>query len=152
MTGLAEIKALLPHRYPMLLVDRVTSVSPGAGLTAVKAVSCNEPWYASVADSADHSYPFTLVVESWMQAAGLFVGLALDLDVPVGSVPMAGKLSGLSFERAVLPGDVLVHDVRLVKSLSDTVIVAGDTRVGGSIVVSFARVMLAFRPASVLSV
>jgi 3-hydroxyacyl-[acyl-carrier-protein] dehydratase len=43
----AEIKRLLPHRYPMLLVDRVLEAVPGESLVATKAVTSNEPWYAS---------------------------------------------------------------------------------------------------------
>ncbi len=40
------IRDLLPHRYPMLLVDRVIELVPGERIVAIKAVSCNEPWYS----------------------------------------------------------------------------------------------------------
>lgn len=152
MTGVAEIRTLLPHRFPILLVDRVIELVPGEKIVAIKAVTCNEPWYAGLADTDDHRYPDTLIVESFMQAAGLLVKLGIEMDVPDGHVPIAGKLSGLEFHRRAVPGDVLTHEIRLVKRTSDTIIVAGECTVDGEVVVSFSRVMLAFRPGDVLAV
>jgi 3-hydroxyacyl-[acyl-carrier-protein] dehydratase len=144
--GLTEIRGLLPHRYPMLLVDRVTEVVGGTRLTAVKAVTCNEPWYAGLGDGDDHGYPETLLVESWMQAAGLLVCLGLGRVTAPGDVLLAGRLTGLEFHRRVLPGDVLRHHVRLVKDLTSTVVVEGECLVDGEPVLSVSRALLAFRP------
>jgi 3-hydroxyacyl-[acyl-carrier-protein] dehydratase len=149
--GIAEIRTLLPHRYPMLLVDRAEWTEDGARLVVTKAVTCNEPWYAELGDDEDHAYPETLVIESWMQAAGVVLSLTGELDVPPGHVMLAGKLSGLEFHRRVVPGDVLCHDVRLVRVVPGTVIVAGETRVEGEVVLSLDRVVLAFRSAEMLS-
>ena len=74
MIGVAEIKRLLPHRYPMLLVDRAMWTDDGA-LLVVKAITCNEPWYDDIGDDDDHGYPATLLIESWMQAAGVVLCL-----------------------------------------------------------------------------
>jgi len=141
-----DIKALLPHRFPMLLVDRVTEVVTGTRLTAIKAVTCNEPWYAGLADEDDHGYPEALLVESWMQAAGLLICLGLGRITAPGDVMLAGKLSEVEFHHRVLPGDVLKHDVRLVKDLSHTVVVEGECLVDGAPVLSVAKALLAFRP------
>ena len=48
MITAADIRRVLPHRYPMLLVDAVTEFEPGVRLTARKAVTVNEPWYAGL--------------------------------------------------------------------------------------------------------
>lgn len=152
MIGVAEIKKLLPHRYPMLLVDRAVWTDDGTKLLVTKAVTCNEPWYEGLGDDSDHAYPETLVIESWMQAAGIVLSLGGEVDVPGDQVMLAGKLSGLEFHRRVLPGDVLCHDVRVVKVVPGTVIVAGETRAGGELVLTLDRVVLAFRPAEVLPV
>ena len=151
MIGVAEIKRLLPHRYPMLLVDRAMWTGDGT-LLVVKAITCNEPWYDDIGDDDDHGYPATLLIESWMQAAGVVLCLTGEVDVPAGHVMLAGKLSGLTFGRRVVPGDVLHHDVRVVRVVPGTVIVSGETTVGGEVVLSLERVMLAFRPAGTLPV
>lgn len=69
MIDASGIHALLPHRYPMLLVDRVDVIEPGVRLQAVKAVSVNEPWYAGFFGTGNAgtevSYPMALLVESW---------------------------------------------------------------------------------------
>ncbi|HEX6339803.1 3-hydroxyacyl-ACP dehydratase [Umezawaea sp.] len=146
MIEVTGVRALLPHRYPVLLVDRVTEVVEGARLTAVKAVTCNEPWYAGLSDEDDHAYPEGLLVESWMQAAGLLIRLGLGRVAAPGEVMLAGKLTDVEFHHRVLPGDVLRHDVRLVKDLVHTVAVEGESLVDGTPVLSVSRALLAFRP------
>lgn len=150
MIDVAELKRVLPHRYPMLLVDRAMWTDDGTRLVVVKAVTCNEPWFDEIGDDDDHAYPETLVVESWMQAAGVVLSLTGVVDVPRDHVMLAGKLSGLEFHRRVVPGDVLRHDVRVVRVVPGTVIVSGETRVDGEVVLSLDRVVLAFRPAGTL--
>jgi len=96
--GFAEIKRVLPHRYPMLLVDRVVEIEPGIRLTARKAVSGNEPWYRDLADdtpATGYAYPPTLLVESWCQAAGLLAASEPTWDLagdPTNEPP--GGLTG----------------------------------------------------------
>ncbi|MCZ4123122.1 beta-hydroxyacyl-ACP dehydratase [Streptomyces sp. H39-S7] len=146
----AQIRQTLPHRYPMLLVDRVLDLVPGESLVALKAVTCNEPWYQRLADDAPEerfAYPQTLLVESWGQAAGLLAvqegSEAAELS---GQVMLAGAMSGVEFLRPVYPGDVLKHRVRVVRALSDTVIFEGESLVGGDVVLRFSRMVMAFRP------
>ncbi|GGQ06520.1 3-hydroxyacyl-ACP dehydratase FabZ family protein [Streptosporangium pseudovulgare] len=150
--GLADIKRVLPHRYPMLLVDRVTDLVPGVGLTAYKAVTANEPWYRDLADDADPAYPRTLLVESWCQAAGVLVAWAEpNPDVLSGQVMLFGGMADIEFSAPVLPGDVLEHRVRLMRALSDTVLFEGESLVGGEPVLRVGRVVMAMRPAEELS-
>ncbi|MDP9071300.1 MAG: beta-hydroxyacyl-ACP dehydratase [Actinomycetota bacterium] len=147
------ISAILPHRYPMLLVDRVTDVVPGASLTAVKAVTANEPWYAG-ADARPgtdgHRYPPVLVVESWCQAAGLLAAWGQP-ELRSSHVMLFGGITGIAFQGRVVPGDVLEHRVRMVRAVSDAAIFEGDTMVGSSPVLEVQRVIMALRPADTIA-
>jgi 3-hydroxyacyl-[acyl-carrier-protein] dehydratase len=148
-----DIKRTLPHRYPMLLVDRVTELTPGRGLTALKAVTANEPWYAALGEGAavDHAYPEVLVVESWCQAAGLLAACEeRNPDVGTGRVMLFAGIADIRFHRRVGPGDVLEHRVRLVRLLSDAAVVEGESLVGGSPVLEVGRVVMALRPADLV--
>lgn len=155
MMTASAIKATLPHRFPMLLVDRVGEVVPGERLTAFKAITCNEPWYQDVAEGSPeeaYAYPSVLLVESWCQAAGILAAWDTpNPDVLSGQVMLFGGISGVHFHDQVFPGDVLEHRVRLLRALSDTVIFEGETLVTGKTVVEIGRVVMAMRPASELS-
>ncbi|GHJ36852.1 3-hydroxyacyl-ACP dehydratase FabZ family protein [Streptomyces sp. TS71-3] len=155
MMTASAIKATLPHRFPMLLVDRVVELVPGERLTALKAVTCNEPWYRDVPDGAPedaYGYPPVLLVESWCQAAGVLAAWDTpNPDVLSGQVMLFGGISGVRFHDQVLPGDVLEHRVRLIRALTDTVIFEGETLADGRTVVEIGRVVMATRPASELA-
>lgn len=151
MIGVAAIKRIIPHRHPILLVDRVLSVEPGARLTALKAVTAAEPCYAAVADDADHGYPASLLIESWAQAAVLLsVWEQPNPDVLAGKVELAGAINDVRFERPVHPGDVLRHEVRMVRAVADTAILAGATTVDGAPAMSVGHFVVALRPIDVL--
>ncbi|MFC5286670.1 3-hydroxyacyl-ACP dehydratase FabZ family protein [Actinokineospora guangxiensis] len=148
-----RILAALPHRYPMLMVDRVLTVEPGKRLTAVKAVTFAEPWYDGAgADTPpeDLAYPHALLLESWGQAAGLLGSSCPETVAGLDGVMLLGGAAGVRFHRPVHPGDVLVHDVRLSRALSDTLVFAGESRVDGALVFEVERMIMAFRPAALL--
>ena len=147
----ADIKRLLPHRYPILLVDRVVSVTPGESLVATKAVTVNEPCYAAVPDSAgDHAYPAALLIESWCQAAGLLICLDMpNPDVLANQVTLFVGITGLRLSGRVLPGDTLTHHVRLVRAFGAEAMLGGESTVDGNVVMSVEYVVIALRPAGV---
>ncbi|WP_431774998.1 3-hydroxyacyl-ACP dehydratase FabZ family protein [Streptomyces cucumeris] len=155
MIGIDEIKRILPHRYPMLLVDRVDELTAGEGLVARKAVTANEPWYEGVsadADAEQYAYPSVLLIESWCQAAGVLAAWDKpNPDVLAGQVMLFGSIADVEFGRPVLPGDVVEHRVRLVRALSDTVIFEGEALVDGEPVMRVGRVVMALRPAEELT-
>jgi 3-hydroxyacyl-[acyl-carrier-protein] dehydratase len=136
--GVAEIKNVVPHRYPILLLDRVLEVVPGERLTVIKAVTGNESCYEQVGNAArgrDYAYPPALILESWAQAGVLLASWDdPNPDVLAGKVQLAGAINEIRFGAPVYPGDVLEHHVRMVKVLGDTVILAGETVVGTSTV------------------
>jgi 3-hydroxyacyl-[acyl-carrier-protein] dehydratase len=155
MLQVPQIQRILPHRYPMLLVDRVTDVVPGERLTALKAVTCNEPWYRGAPGGAGGegcAYPPVLLVESWCQAAVLLaVGDERSPDaLRSATVPIFGSIGSVRFRGRALPGDTLEHHVRLVRALSDTFIFEGETLVGPSTVLEVSRIVLAQRPVGLL--
>ncbi|MEU1779109.1 beta-hydroxyacyl-ACP dehydratase [Streptomyces abikoensis] len=155
VAGPAGIKRLLPHRHPILLVDRVLELVPGERLTALKAVTGNEPWYRDVSEHAaeeDYDYPPALLIESWCQSAALLVARdAPNPDVLDGRVMLFGGMSGLNFTGRVRPGDAVVHEVRQIRAFDDTVIFEGRSSVGDDVVMEVGQAMIVLRPASELA-
>ncbi|MEU1945407.1 MULTISPECIES: beta-hydroxyacyl-ACP dehydratase [unclassified Streptomyces] len=147
MIELDGVRRLLPRRRPMLLVDRVLDVVPGERIVATKAVTCNEPWYARLPEGTPAErlgYPTALVIESWGQAAGILARLSGEL--PEGIMLLAA-MNDVAVHRTVLPGVLLEHRARIVRSLGDHLIFEGESLVDGDAVVSIGRMVMAFRPA-----
>jgi len=116
-----EIRKLLPHRYPFLLVDRVTSYSlePEKILTAVKNVSVNEPFFNGHFPQ-DPIMPGVLILEAMAQACGLLANVALATSQDGAALYYLVKIDKAKFHRLVIPGDQLVMDVtqtRLMRGL-----------------------------------
>jgi 3-hydroxyacyl-[acyl-carrier-protein] dehydratase len=148
----AEVRATLPHRYPMLLVDRVLEIEDDR-IRAVKAVTLNEPWYARLGEPADQdelAYPDFLLIESWTQTAGI-LAKRLAGDTADGQVMLFGSMSAIEFHRKVLPGDVVEHHVRLGLAANDTMIFEGESTVGGAPLLTVGRITMAFRPGEALA-
>jgi 3-hydroxyacyl-[acyl-carrier-protein] dehydratase len=110
------IKRLLPHRYPMLLVDAVTDYSVGEWIRGAKNVSANEPYFQG---HFPHYpvMPGVLVIEAMAQLAGLLTILS-GVAKPDGSqlVLFAG-IDEARFKRQVMPGDTLAMQVDLVRAI-----------------------------------
>ncbi|MEV0675266.1 3-hydroxyacyl-ACP dehydratase FabZ family protein [Actinosynnema sp. NPDC050436] len=141
MTTAEGIARIIPHRYPILLVDRVLDVEVGRQLTAIKAVTCNEPWYGE-----DRCLPAPLLIESWAQAAVLLaVWEQPNPDVVAGKVELAGSIKNAVLGDPVVPGDVLEHRAEVVKAIGDTAVLAGESRVGTSTVLTVGSFVLALR-------
>ncbi|HZN18968.1 MAG TPA: beta-hydroxyacyl-ACP dehydratase [Micromonosporaceae bacterium] len=143
MTGLTAIKGWLPHRYPMLLVDRVVDLVAGERLTAQKAVTCAEPCYQSLPDDAPESrydYPSMLLLESWCQSAGILA--VAGEPCPAGVVLMFGRMSGVRFTGRVRPGDVVDHRARQVRAMAGTTVLTGESLVAGAVVMEVGSVMI----------
>ncbi|MDT3399158.1 beta-hydroxyacyl-ACP dehydratase [Streptomyces sp. B1866] len=154
MITIREIKRLLPHRYPMLLVDRVTELVPGERARGLKAITCNEPWYQGVPDEAAdeaYHYPWTVLVESWCHVAGVLVAWEdPNPDVLSGHAMLLGGLSDVRFHRPVIPGDVVEHRVELARVIGETFVVQGESVVGDETVLEVGRLVVTMRPAEQL--
>lgn len=108
-----EIKKLIPHRYPFLLVDRVISYSlePEIVLTAVKNVTTNEPFFEGHFPQ-NPIMPGVLILEAMAQACGILANVALATSKGDSTVYYLVKIDNAKFNRKVIPGDQLVMEVK----------------------------------------
>ncbi len=101
-----EIREYLPHRYPFLLVDRVTELNLGDSIVAYKNVTVNEPFFNG--HFPDHPVmPGVLVIEAMAQAAGILGFKTMDKTPQDGSIYYFVGSDKLRFKRPVVPGDKL---------------------------------------------
>ena len=113
---ISMIRRLLPHRYPMLLVDRVLDWEAGKFLRGMKNVTINEPFFQGHFP-AYPVMPGVLVIEAMAQVAGLLTMLS-DVARRDGSqlVLFAG-IDAARFKRQVLPGDTLMLEAQLERAV-----------------------------------
>ena len=97
-----EILALLPHRYPFLMIDRVLECEPGVRVVAIKNVSANEPCFQGHFPGYP-VFPGVLLVEAIALAAGI-VAMTANPDMKQRLVYLTG-LDGFRFRRPITPGD-----------------------------------------------
>jgi 3-hydroxyacyl-[acyl-carrier-protein] dehydratase len=157
VTGIGEITGRIPHRYPILLLDQVVDVDPGHRLTALKAVTAGEPCYRASGRQAapdaddDWAYPVALLIESLAQAAVLLaVWDQPNPDVLAGKVELAGGIRDVRIHRQVYPGDVVAHQVELIRSVGDTAVLAGRSSTGSEPVLEIGSFVLALRAVETL--
>jgi 3-hydroxyacyl-[acyl-carrier-protein] dehydratase len=128
-----EILAHLPHRYPMLLVDRVLECEPGKRILALKNVSINEPFFSG--HFPHHPVmPGVLIVEAMAQAAAVLSFKTLGTLPDDKSVYYFVGIDEARFKRPVGPGDQLLLDVSILRMVRGIWKFAGRARVGDNIV------------------
>ncbi len=143
------IRAVLPQRHPMLLVDRILELEPGRSIRTVKAVTATEPCYAGLPEDAAtwrYHYPPALLIESFGQSAAL---LWLDGRAPApddGLTLMFVGATDFAVTGAVLPGDVLIHTVRLDSVIAGTAFASGETWAGNRRVARVGTLVATRRP------
>lgn len=112
-----RIQALLPHRYPFLLIDRVIELEPHKRIRAIKNVTANEPFFQG--HFPGHPVmPGVLVIEAMAQAGGLLTQLSLETE-PEKSEKLfyLVKVDNARFNRMVVPGDQLDIEVVLKRMI-----------------------------------
>jgi 3-hydroxyacyl-[acyl-carrier-protein] dehydratase len=109
-----RIMALLPHRYPMLLVDRVVGYVPDTSIHAVKAVSINEPFFAGHFPTRP-IMPGVLIVEALAQAAGVLAIESMGL-ADSGKLVYFMAIENAKFRKPVEPGCLLDLHVTIVQA------------------------------------
>ena len=107
----------LPHRYPILLVDRVLEIEKGKRIKALKNVSINEPFFEG---HFPHRpvMPGVLMLEALAQAAAILSFDSLGIDTDEKTVYYFAGIDGARFKRPVEPGDQLILDVTLDRAKS----------------------------------
>ncbi|TMN21970.1 3-hydroxyacyl-ACP dehydratase FabZ [Lentibacillus cibarius] len=106
-----QIKETIPHRYPFLLVDKVTEMEEGKRVTAVKNVTANEPYFQG--HFPDYPVmPGVLIVEALAQTGAIGV---LGMEENQGKIGFLAGLDKCRFKRQVKPGDQLQLEVDIVR-------------------------------------
>ena len=125
------IMALLPHRYPFLLIDRVLEVEPRQRIVVRKCVTINEEFFQGHFPGYP-IMPAVLQVEAIAQAGGILV--LLDSERPSDTLMLFTGVERAKFRRPVVPGDVLEIEAKILNLRSRAVRLDGYIRVDGKLV------------------
>ncbi|WP_440055743.1 3-hydroxyacyl-ACP dehydratase FabZ [Pseudoalteromonas sp. T1lg65] len=137
-----EILKLLPHRYPMLLVDKVVDYKAGEYLHAIKNVTANEPIFTGHFPGQP-IFPGVLILESLAQATGL-LGFKTVENRSDNELYLFAAIDNARFKQPVMPGDTMHLHVEFVKERRNIWKFQGEAKVDGNIVCS-AELMCARR-------
>jgi len=131
LLDITQIQAILPHRYPFLLVDRIIEYEPGKRVVGIKNVTLNEPFFQGHFPGAP-VMPGVLIVESMAQTAGVMM-LANLPDRDQKLVFFTG-IDGAKFRRPVVPGDQLRLELRVLRLRPRYIKLRGEAYVGANLV------------------
>ncbi|KQM47113.1 MULTISPECIES: 3-hydroxyacyl-ACP dehydratase FabZ [Sphingomonas] len=129
---IGRVMAALPHRYPLLLVDRVEDLILDTSITAIKAVSMNEQFFQGHFPGRP-IMPGVLIVEAMAQAAGILAVESLGL-AGSGKLVYFMAIDGAKFRKPVEPGVLLKLEVTFVQKRSSVCKFAGRALVDGQLV------------------
>ena len=133
MMDIHQILKLLPHRYPILLVDRVLEIETGKSIKALKNVTINEPFF--MGHFPKHPVmPGVLMIEAMAQAAALLSFSTLGVAPDDKTVYYFAGIDGARFKRPVGPGDQLIMDVELLRMKAGIFKYKGVCSVDGNLV------------------
>ena len=138
-----QIKNLLPHRYPFLLVDRVIEAEPEKRLVALKNVTYNEPFFNGHFPNRP-VMPGVLIVEALAQGAALMASHGRDDIDTENRIYYFTGIDRARFKRPVEPGDQLVMEVELVRRIKNMYKCKGVAKVDGELAAS-AELMFTFK-------
>jgi 3-hydroxyacyl-[acyl-carrier-protein] dehydratase len=138
-----EILKKLPHRYPILLVDRVLEIEKGKRIRAIKNVSINEPFFMGHFPRRP-VMPGVLMLEALAQAAALLSFETLGKEPDDKTVYYFAGIDGARFKRPVEPGDQLTLDVTLDRAKAGIFKYTGRASVGAELAVE-AQLMCTMR-------
>ncbi|QID34234.1 3-hydroxyacyl-ACP dehydratase FabZ [Pampinifervens florentissimum] len=127
-----EIMEILPHRYPILLVDRIVEMEVGKRIVGIKNVSVNEPVFQGHFPNFP-LMPGVYILEAMAQVGGILMIKSLGLEIGKYAIVFAG-IDEARFKRPVYPGDQLLLELEVIslkKSLSK---MKGTAKVGSEVV------------------
>lgn len=132
MMDIHQILKQLPHRYPILLVDRVLSIEDGQRIRALKNVTMNEPYFTG---HFPHRpvMPGVLMIEAMAQTAALLSFAITGTTPDDKSVYYFAGIDAARFKRPVEPGDQLIMDVELLRAKAGIYKFKGVARVGDEV-------------------
>jgi 3-hydroxyacyl-[acyl-carrier-protein] dehydratase len=128
---LPKILDILPHRYPFVMVDRVTEITPGTSIRGHKMVSANEPWCQGHFPGQP-IFPGVLIVEAMAQIGALLAYASDPFDVASSVMYFLG-IDKVKFRNTVVPGDRLDLLVEVVQHRSNVWKLRGEATVEGTL-------------------
>ena len=128
--GIQEIKKIIPHRFPFLLIDRVIDLTPNEKLVAIKNVSTNEHFFEGHFPE-EKIMPGVLIVEALAQTAGI---LMLSKEKNRGKIAYFMGIDKAKFRQRVVPGDQLRLEIEIVRLRRSSGQVHSKALVGGKVV------------------
>ena len=127
-----QIQEILPHRYPFLLVDRITECEPGKSATGIKCVSANESQFMGHFPQK-HVMPGVLIIEALAQTGAVAL---LAEEQNKGKIAYFGGIKQARFKRQVIPGDVLTLKCEIISSKGPVGIGKAEAYVGDQLAVT----------------
>ena len=131
MYNLEEIKKILPHRYPFLLVDRVEEVRKGEYCRALKNITSNEAVFQGHFPS-QAVFPGVMIIESLAQTAGIVIN-SFDIKEEEESMVFFAGINNAKFRLPVVPGDQLILETILVNKRRNFWVFDGKASVEGKL-------------------
>ncbi len=127
MMDIKEIMSILPHRIPMLLIDRVLEIEEGKKVVALKNVTMNEPFFQGHFPQ-EPVMPGVLIIEAMAQAGCVAM---LSMEENRGKIGYFGGIDKAKFRGKVTPGDTLRLEVEIIKYKRSVGLGKGIAYVGG---------------------
>lgn len=113
MMNIDQILEYLPHRYPFLLVDRITDVDKGVSIVGYKNVTINEPFFTGHFPG-NPIMPGVLILEAMAQVSGILGFITNDSKPTEGRIQYFAGSNRVRFKRPVIPGDKLIIESSLI--------------------------------------
>ncbi len=135
MMDINEIREYLPHRYPMLLVDRVVDLVEGESIVAYKNITGNEEVFNGHFPQ-NPVFPGVLIIEALAQASGVLGFKTMGKKPQDGSIYLFAGIDKVRFKRQVIPGDRLQLESKVVSSKRGIWKFACEASVDGELVAS----------------
>jgi 3-hydroxyacyl-[acyl-carrier-protein] dehydratase len=123
--------ALLPHRYPFLLIDKVLDYTPGESLTAVKNVTMNEPVFTGHFPGMP-IFPGVLILEALAQATGI-LGFKTVTERSENELYLFAAIDEARFKKPVVPGDTMILEVKFLRERRSMWKFYGEAKVDGQV-------------------
>ena len=144
MMNLQEIKRILPHRYPMLLIDRVIELDPGNSCKAIKNITANEPVFQGHFPQMS-VMPGVMIVEAMAQVGGIVIHSVTSEEVVKQSLVFFAGIEKSRFRYPVVPGDQVILTTMAKANRKNLWVLDGKAHVEGKLVAQ-AEIKLMLQP------
>ena len=127
-----EIMKLLPHRYPFIMIDRISELTPGEKVIALKNVTINEPFFQGHFPG-NPIMPGVLIIEAMGQAGAILAAKSLERE-PHGLLIYFMGMDKVKFRKPVTPGDQLIFEMKFLKQRRNVFRMSGTAYVDKNVV------------------